>query len=211
MLRGFREPYLRSVAGKADEQQVCNLVRDRFNPAWQETLRWQSFWQIILRLFYPDLDNVGLGASSGDFRFGHVYTSDPANKLITRVEFLMQNIFPRDGGWYRMQPYAPNGAMVERGAVSVAEQRYMDETAMLSRDLVLKSGFYDISPTSLMHHALLGEAYNFLSMAKDNMVVSDLPIHRLGVLKDSIGSAQALVITKPWTTGKWSENTGERP
>ncbi len=192
MLRGFRDEYLRSVAGKADEQQVCNLVRDRFSPAWQETLRWQSFWQIILRLFFPDLDNVGLGASSGDFRFGHVYTSDPANKLLTRIEFIMQNIFPRDGMWYRVQPFSPYGELIDRGAVSIAEQKYMDELAMLSRDLVLKSGFYDVVGTTLIHQALLGEGLNYLSIAKENMIVSDLPVHRLGVLKDSAGLAQGV-------------------
>ena len=192
MLRGFRDKFLQSVSNRADETQICNILRDRFSPAWQETLRWQSFWQVILRLFYPDLDNVNFGTSAGEIKMGRVYSSDPANFLTTRVDFIQQHIFPRDGMWYRMQPYSPKGELVERGAVSVAEQRYMDEIAMLSRHLVLKSGFYDVIGTSLIHHMLLGEAYNYLTIAKKEMRIVDLPVHRLGVLKDSTGLARGL-------------------
>ena len=192
MLRGFRNQFLKSISGQADENQLCNMVKDRFGPSWQELLRWQSFWQVILRFFYPDLDNVNFGSSAGEIKFARVFTSEPATMLNTRIDFLRQHIFPRDGMWYRIHPFSPYGEMVDRGAVSVAEQRYMDETAMLSRDLVLKSGFYDVSDTALIHHGLLGEAIMNLGVAKNDMVVSDLPVHRVGIMKDSAGMAMGI-------------------
>ena len=187
MLRGFKDKYLKSVSGKANENQVCEVIRERFNPAWQETLRWQSFWQTTLRLFYPDLDNVTFGTSAGEVKFNRVYTSDPANFLTDRIEFISNKIFPRDGMWYKAQPFSMDGQFVQKSALSLAEQRYMDEMGFLSRELVKASGFYDTVDTSLLHYSILGEAYPFVTLSMNEMEVSDLPVHRIGVLKTSAG------------------------
>lgn len=193
MLVGYRDEFIKRLRAQGlTEQNLCDAVNERFSNAWNESLRWRSYWQSVLEFFFPALNNISFTNSGGEVAFARVYASDPANFIMEILDFYMEKLFPRGDVWYRAMPFSPKGQMVERHDVSLAEQRFMDDISYLSRDLVLKSGFYKSVRTTAMHYLTLGECYNFIRTSKQKMVCEDLPVHKIGVLKDSAGTVEGL-------------------
>ena len=191
MLQGLKNEYLKAV-GPQLENTVCNQVQMVFGDVMRETMQWNNLWKVILRYFYPTLDNIFQEGYGGTVRSNEVYSSEPSVLINDYVDFIMKSIFPENTPWKRAGFTNEYGMPIDRFRLDVETLRYADKAIDMCRYWLKEGGFYENGHVTLMHDTLLGNAAMQTVMSWDEINFIDVPISRLGISRDSVGRVETV-------------------
>ena len=191
MLKGLRNEYLKSV-GADKEAAICNKVREVYGELFQSTNQWNHLWKVIMRYFYPTMDNIYLEGQGGTPRVNEVYSSEQSVFLNDYIDFLLKSMFPEDIAWIRAGFVTENGLPIERSRLDVETLRYADNAVAMTRHWLKQAGFYEQLKNTLAHDTLLGNAVMQALVSWEEIAFLDVPISRLGVGRDSAGRVDSV-------------------
>ena len=191
MLQGLRDDYLRAV-GTDKETIICNRVKMLHGELFKENNQWNYLWKVILRYFYPTIDNIFQEGSGGLVRSNEVYSSDPSILINDYVDFFHKSVFPENTPWKRAGFATKYGMPIERSLLDVETLRYADNAIDMCRYWLKEGGFYEQSHITMMHDALLGNSAMQAVMSWEEISFMDVPISRLGIGRDSVGRLDSM-------------------
>ena len=202
MLKGLRNKYLEATSksfAKVTEADIAHAVFNKFNKIDYDALSWRNLWKTILKFHYPALDNVYFSTTGGDIRFNEIYASEPTTYLTEVNDFMYRAMFPEGYPWFGVAVFDHYGRRVSKAKLSTSFLQHLQDAEDVLRDLLLHANFYPQVRTSLMHFNLLGNAILRVSPGVGDIgaiAVTDCPVHRMGVQRDSLGSVYALAWTE---------------
>ena len=185
MLVGLRKQYIENLPQKSFESNVVYMVESTISEMVSTAQEWMNYWQTILRLFNPELNNVYLDGAGGDIKVNRVFSSEPGTFMYETAAFLQRGIFPKQTPWFRGQFEDRLGRPIDKSKVSISSQRFSNEGVEVIRHLLSKGKFYDSSEEFLLHYELLGTATMHSLQSRQGISYMHLPVHRVPVLRST--------------------------